>query len=121
METLNPMFKSKYHRQKPIRDFSEHQTMYDLVMSINAEEMDSPYALYFGKPRTFSQLKQETDALAAALYHDGIRKNSVVGVCLLTVPEVDTVLLAVNKIGAISFWLDGSLKPTDMLHYHNLS
>lgn len=117
MKTLNPMFNSKYHRKNPIRDFSEHQTMYDLVMSINAENMDSPYSLYFGKSRTFSQLKQETDALAAALYHDGIRKNSVVGVCLLTVPEVDTVLLAVNKIGAISFWLDGSLKPTDMLHY----
>lgn len=114
---MDNLFQSKYHRPKPIREFSEHQTMYDLVMSLNAEDMDSPYALYFGKTRTFSQLKQETDALAAALYHDGIRKNSVVGVCLLTVPEVDTVLLAVNKIGAISFWLDGSLKPTDMLHY----
>lgn len=114
---MNDLFKSKYHRQKPIREFTEHQTMYNLVMNINAEDMDSPYALYCGKVRTFSQLKQETDALAAALYHDGIRKNSVVGVCLLTVPEVDTVLLAINKIGAISFWLDGSLKPTDMLHY----
>lgn len=109
--------KSKYHRQQPIRDFFEHQTMYDLVMNLNADNMDSPYALYFGKTHTFSQLKQKTDALAAALYHDGIRKNSIVGVCLLTVPEVDIVLLAVNKIGAISFWLDGSLKPTDMLHY----
>lgn len=117
MEILNPMFKSKYHRQTPIREFSEHQTMYDLVMGNNADDMDMPYSIYLGKTRTFSQLKQETDALAAALYHDGVRKNSVVGVCLLTVPEVDTVLLAVNKIGAISFWLDGSLKPTDMLHY----
>lgn len=31
--------------------------------------------------------------------------------------EVDTVQLAMNKIGAISFWLDYSLKPTDILHY----
>lgn len=110
-------FLSKYHRQNPIRDFSAHQTMYDLVMSINADNMDYSYAMYFGKKYPFSQLKSETDTLAAALYHDGVRKNTIVGVCLLTVPEVDSVLLAINKIGAISYWLDASLKPVDMLHY----
>ena len=110
-------FLSKYHRQNPIRDFSARQTMYDLVMSINANNMDYSYAMYFGKEYPFSQLKSETDTLAAALYHDGVRKNTIVGVCLLTVPEVDSVLLAINKIGAISYWLDASLKPADMLHY----
>lgn len=56
---MNNTYKSKYHRQKPIRDFSEHQTMYDLVMNLSADDMDSLYALYFGKARTFSQLKRD--------------------------------------------------------------
>lgn len=54
---MNDTYRSKYHRQQPIRDFSEHQTMYDLVCNLNADDMDSPYAFYFGKERTFSWLK----------------------------------------------------------------
>lgn len=114
---MNGTYSSKYHRAKPVRDFDKNQTMYELVMTLNAGNMDKPYALYCGKTYSFSQLKQETDALAAALYHDGVRKDTVVGVCLLTVPEVDSVLLAINKIGAISYWLDAGMKPDDMLHY----
>lgn len=108
---------SKYHRSQPIRDFSPEQTLYNLVMRENQSNMDRSYALYFGCERTFSQLKDETDRLAAAFYNNGVRNGSIVGVCMLTIPEVAPVLLALNKLGAVSFWMDVRTSPSDVIHY----
>ena len=117
---MSGVFRSKYHRKRPIRDFDEHQTLYSLVMDINKNNMDYNYASYMGQKITFSQLKYDTDKLAAALCQDGVKNGDVVGVCLLTVPEVAPVLLGINKIGASSYWLDASSKPVDMLAHINM-
>ncbi len=117
---MSEIFRSKYHRKRPIRDFDENQTLYSLVMDINKNNMEYNYASYMGQKITFSQLKCDTDKLAAALRQDGVKDGDVVGVCLLTVPEVAPVLLGINKIGASSYWLDASSKPTDMLAHINM-
>lgn len=72
-----------------------------------------------GQERTFAQLKDETDRLADAFYNDGVRDGSVVGVCLLTIPEVAPIMLALNKLGAVSFWMDIRTSPADIIHYIN--
>lgn len=107
-------YKSKYHRKKPIRDFSPDQTMYELVRNINANNMNYFYSGYLGQNTTFRQLFSDTDRLAAAFSATGVKKNQIVGVCLLTTPEVCPILLSLNKIGAVSYWMDASLKPADM-------
>ncbi|MDO4418910.1 MAG: class I adenylate-forming enzyme family protein [Ruminococcus sp.] len=117
---MEEMFLSKYHRKEPIRDFDVCQTLYSLVMNINKNNMEDYYAAYLGQRLTFSQLKSDADKLAAALTQDGIKDGDIVGVCLLTVPEVAPVLLGINKIGASSYWMDASAKPTDMLAHINM-
>lgn len=114
---MENIYKSKYHRQDPILNFDVNDTMYNTVMNNNKNNMDLYYSRYFNQFKTFNDLKSETDRLATALHRDGIIENDVVGVMLLTVPEVCPTLLAINKIGATSFWLDGSMKPNDIVKY----
>lgn len=116
---MEEKYLSKYHRKNPIRDIDPEQTLYDLIFSINCGNMDSPYSYYLGKEKSFAELKNETDRFAAALYADGVRKGDIVAACLLTVPEVAPTLLALNKIGAVSYWLDATLNPEGLLHYIN--
>lgn len=110
---------SKYHRKTPIRELDVNQTLYDLIMNLNKDNMNCNYASYLGQKLTFAQLKMDADKLASALHQDGVNDGDIVGVCLLTVPEVAPVLLGINKIGATSYWLDASAKPTDMLSHIN--
>ena len=113
----NSLTTSKYHRRIPLRNFSPCQTMYNLVRTINEKNMDAYFSSYFGQYRTFRQLLNDTDRLAAAFSADGVSKDQIVGVCLLTTPEVCAVLLSLNKIGAVSYWMDARLKPLDFMKY----
>lgn len=114
---IDTSYKSKYHRAEPIKKFNIEQSMYDLVMSENANNMNCNFASYLGTKLTFSQLKIDTDNLAAALFQDGVKNGDLIGVCLLTTPEVASALLAINKIGAVSFWLDAGLGINNILNY----
>ncbi len=110
-------FKSKYNRSEPIRKFNVDDTLYNTVMKTNEKNMNLKYSKYFMFEKNFYNLKDETDRLATALKRDGVKKDDKVGVMLLTVPQVDSTLLAINKLGAISYWMDASLKSNDILHY----
>ena len=114
---MNMSYKSRYHRVEPIKKINIEQSMYDLVMSENADNMDCYYASYLGSKLTFAQLKIDTDNLASALFQDGVKNGDLIGVCLLTTPEVASALLAINKIGAVSFWLDAGLGINNILNY----
>lgn len=114
---MDTSYKSKYHRVEPIKKFNTEQSMYDLVMNENIDNMDCNYASYLGTKLKFSQLKTDTDNLASALFQDGVRNGDFVGVCLLTTPEVASVLLAIDKIGAVSFWLDAGMGINNALNY----
>lgn len=116
--TSNPSI-SKYHRRSPIREFDEKQTLYSLVFSINKGNMELNCSSYLGDKTTFSELLQTTDALASVLHAFGVKTSEHVGACLMTVPEVAPTLLAISKLGAVSCWLDGSLKAADLLKYIN--
>ena len=110
-------YQSKYHRRNPIRSFSVHDTLYNTVIKTNEKTMNMKYSKYFMFEKTFHSLKKETDRLATALKKEGVSLDDKVGVMLLTVPQVASVLLAINKIGAVSYWMDASLKPNDVLRY----
>lgn len=117
MDKMN--YKSKYHRDEPVRKINVNQTLYDAVMNTNEANMDLLYSSYFGKSKSFNDLKDETDRLATALHRDGINSDDTIGVLLLTIPEVAPVLLAPNSIGASTYWMDVTIKPNDLIQYIN--
>lgn len=108
-------FISKYHRSEPTIKFDVNQSFYDAVMNANANNMNYFYSKYQNYNKTFYDLKNETDRLITALHRDGVKEEDKIGVCLLTVPEVDTSLLAINSLGAESCWMDASAKPESFL------
>lgn len=103
--------KVNIYRNKPIRDFTVEQTMYETVKIANQENMEFEAIGYKGKTIRYGELIERIDQAAAAFIMMGVKEGDVVSVCLPSVPEVAEVLLALNKIGAVSQWLD--LRSTD--------
>lgn len=51
--------------------------------------------------RTYQQLKEETDQLASGLHSLGVRKGDRIGVFLPQIPEIQPILFAAAKLGAV--------------------
>lgn len=105
---------SKYHRRYPVREIDPNQTAYSLVKSINENNRSAYYSSYYGKKKTYAELIDEADLLAERLAADGVKADDVIGVCMMTVPEIMPVMLGINKIGAVSCWMDATAKSEDI-------
>lgn len=99
------------YRKSPIRDLAVEQTMYETIKTANQQNLNLDAIGYMGKSIKYAELLARVDNLAAAFKVQGVEEGDVVSVCLPTVPEVAEILLAVNKVGAVSQWLD--LRSTD--------
>ena len=62
---------------------------------------------------------REVDKTAIALKRLGIKENDVVLIAMVSTPEVAKILLALNKIGAVSKWIDLRVKSSDLEYYIN--
>lgn len=114
---MTEKYKSKYHREAPIREITPESTLYSAVLKANSENLDSFCSNFGGIRKTFRTMLDEADRLAAAMLQNGIKENDYVGVIMMTTPEVASVLLGINKIGAVSFWIDASLSAEFILKY----
>ncbi len=61
---------------------------------------------YFGKTWRISEIIEAGNRVAKALLDLGVKTGDIVSVCLPCVPEFVYYLYAINKIGAISNWID---------------
>lgn len=109
----------KFYRNDPIREFNTNQTMYELVFKANKDNMEFNATEYFGNILTFEKLKQKVDELASAYKKIGVKKGDVVALAMINAPETAINLLALNKIGAVSKWLDVRASSKDLEHYLN--
>ncbi|MDD4734451.1 MAG: class I adenylate-forming enzyme family protein [Bacilli bacterium] len=107
----------KFYRENPIRDFDVNQTLYQLVFNSNTDNMDYNSLGYFGNIMTYQNLKDEVDKAALAYKQIGVKSGDVVAIAMINTPEVAINLLALNKIGAVSKWLDIRASANDLEHY----
>lgn len=107
----------KFYRKSPIRKFDTNQTMYELVFNSNKNNMDYNATGYFGNYITFDELKCEVDKAANAYKNLGVKNGDVVAIAMINTPEVPVNLLALNKIGAVSKWLDLRASAEELEHY----
>ena len=85
----------------------------NLNMSL-AEEMEKSATEYSNMPcmkymksiKSYKDTKKMGDMVAASLKANGVKPKDKVTVCLPCVPEFGYFLYAINKVGAISNWLD---------------
>ena len=61
---------------------------------------------YIKSDMTYEKSKEMGDMVAKALVASGVKKGDIVTVCLPCVPEFGYFFYAINKVGAISNWID---------------
>mgnify|MGYP003300342288 CR=1 FL=1 len=69
---------------------------------MNKDRLSETAISYFGKKISYGNLFGRVDRCAKALINVGIKKGAIVSICMLMCPEVAELLLAINRIGAIS-------------------
>ena len=110
---------NKYNRKKPIKEFDLNQTMYSLVTSEAADDLNLYATGFLGSNMTYKDLIEESDKLAAALKASGIKENDAVAICTTSTPIVQECLLALSKLGVKMVWIDLRCKEKDILNYIN--
>ena len=85
-----------------------HQTLYQAFSRSSKDRMDQTAVIVddLRQKYTYGDLLRRIDRTAAGLYAYGIRENFRVGVMLNGTVEEAVFLLALNKIGAVSKWID---------------
>ncbi len=113
------MPQTRFYRDIPIRDVDPKQTMYQAIRTLNTGNMEYNSVGYMGHNYTYEYILKEVDRIAIALKQLGIKENDVVLIAMVSTPEVAKILLALNKIGAISKWIDLRVKANDLEYYIN--
>lgn len=109
----------KYYREEPIRIVDWKQTMYQAIKNLNVDNMNYNSIGYMNHNYTYEEMMREVDKTAITLKRLGIKENDVVLIAMVSTPEVAKILLALNKIGAISKWIDLRVKSSDLEYYIN--
>lgn len=112
---------SKYHRNKPIKEFDVNQTMYSMIESESKDSLDLNATGFLGNSMTYKELFDASDKLASAFLNSGVSLNNNVAILTISMPIVQEALLALSKIGATMSWIDLRTKPKDLIKYINNS
>lgn len=81
-------------------------SLYSLLKQAN-QGKENEFALnYFGKRLTYGWFFSEIEQCTSALSTLGVKQGEVVTVCSLLTPETLVMFYALNRLGAISNWLD---------------
>ena len=110
-----------HYRKHPVREINTDQTIYELVFHSNKDNLSLPAIQYMHLTWSFNQLKEKVDCIAGALYNSGIGLGDVVLIGAFNCPETVCLLLALNKIGAVSKWFDIRAGEKDIEDYINES
>lgn len=99
----------KSYRKEPIRKFNISQKLYTLIETENENNLNG-IAINFmgfkGNRWTYRELFMLVNQLADAYLKYGVKENDTVLVATVSGMDETLNLLALNKIGAISKWID---------------
>lgn len=109
----------QFYREEAIKDIDPNQTMYEMVF--DQENLDKEAIGYLGTTWSYRKLKEKVDKCADSFRKNGVKMGDVVLIGVSNSPETLVVLLALNKLGAISKWFDLRASETDIENYANSS
>lgn len=96
----------QFYRNIPIRNINTQQTIYELVFEANKDNMTDTALEYMGISWSFEKLKAETDKAAYSFSNVGLKTGDIVLIGVSNSPEAVVTLLALNKLGVVSKWID---------------
>ena len=81
-------------------------SMYEYLLNETKDFGDLIAIEYYGVKISYKKLKKNIEKVASALYEYGVKQGEIVSICLPNIPEVVYVFYAINKIGAVSNFID---------------
>ncbi len=96
----------KYYGEEAINSPLPEGSIYDYMCDCNKNRLDKVAVNYFGKKITHRSLQENIDACAKALLACGVRYGDFVSCCMLAIPETVYLFYAINRIGAISNFVE---------------
>ena len=96
----------KYYSKEAIEAEIPKMTLYNYMVSENQDNLDTTAIEYFGTKISFSKFIKKIDETAKAFYNLGVREGDVVTIMSIANPELEIAFYALNKIGAISNFID---------------
>lgn len=112
---------TRYYRKTPIREFDVYTTMYDQIIKMNQNNLNEDALGYMGNNIKYRELIRKINELAGAYEKAGIKEGDIVPICTINTPEVAQILLALNKLGATSKWVDLRSTNEQLIKYINES
>lgn len=92
----------KYFKQELFDGGYPEGSVFDYIYEMNKDRLNETAIRYFGKKISYAKLFSRVDRCAKALVSAGVKKGDIVSICMLMCPEIAELLLAINRIGAIS-------------------
>lgn len=95
-------FYTKEQLEMPVPECS----VYGFLRDFNKDWYHVDALNYFDKTCTFGELVDNVEKAASVLSKAGVKEGDIVSVCALTTPETVTVFYAINKLGAVSNFIE---------------
>ena len=107
---------TKWYREKIAYEFDPYNTLYTtFANSVKGREDEIAVAQPDkGVRLTYGELLDEVDKTAAGMVSQGIRKGSIVAMFFSDSIQEEIFLLATNKLGAVSKWIDYTKEPESL-------
>lgn len=87
-----------------------NKTVYEFMREGNLDNLDGYSISNLGKNYTYKELFEKIDEIERSLIQFGIKKGDIVTIAIPNSPENIFLFYAINKIGAISNFIDPRLK-----------
>lgn len=91
---------------RPLVEIDVEDTLYNTFKKTALKNKDKICIRHNQVEMTYTELLEKVDNFSSALYLAGIREGDVVSLPIKNCIEVAIALIAINKIGAISKWID---------------
>ncbi len=96
----------KYLPKESIGASVPENTIYALLKETCKPYINKTALHYYGKNITFAQLLNKIEETASAFAALGVKKGDIVSLCTVSFPETIYAFYALNKLGAISDFMD---------------
>ncbi len=104
----------KYYSEEAINASVPECTIYEYLWENNKKHLNDVAIVYMGKKIKYAELFDNIDMLASAFDKYGIGDGDIVTVISPSIPEVIYSFYAINKIGAISNFIDPRKSPEEL-------
>lgn len=96
----------KYYSEETLHTPMPECSIYQYFLEENKEHGDAAAFQYFGKTFTYRELFYGIQQAEAGYRGAGVQEGDIVSVIAISIPETIYSFYALNKIGAISNWID---------------